>query len=105
MRINTISQCELLLRPEGLVKAKEKNAKIYVAGHNGLVGSAILCRLQKEGFENIVTREFDELDLTNQAETLAFFEQEKPLPEKEKIAPHRALVCDLKVGYTAYIKQ
>ena len=56
----------------------KKNAKIFVAGHQGLVGSAILRRLQKEGFKNIITRTHTELDLTNQAETLAFFEQEKP---------------------------
>ncbi len=56
----------------------KKNAKIFVAGHNGLVGSAILRRLQKEGFKNIITRTHTELDLTNQAETLAFFEKEKP---------------------------
>lgn len=56
----------------------EKEAKIFVAGHKGLVGSAILRRLQKEGFKNIITKTPDELDLTNQAETLAFFEKEKP---------------------------
>jgi len=56
----------------------KKNAKIFVAGHNGLVGSAILRRLQKEGFKNIITRTHTELDLTNQAETLAFFEKERP---------------------------
>lgn len=56
----------------------EKNAKIYVAGHQGLVGSAILRRLKKEGFNNIITRNSDELDLTNQAQTLSFFETEKP---------------------------
>ena len=56
----------------------EKEAKIYVAGHTGLVGSAILRRLQKEGFKNIITKTSDELDLTNQAETLKFFEEEKP---------------------------
>ena len=56
----------------------EKDAKIYLAGHTGLVGSALLRRLKKDGFTNIITRELDELDLTNQAETLAFFEKEKP---------------------------
>lgn len=56
----------------------EKNEKIFVAGHNGLVGSAILRRLQKEGFNNIITKTHTELDLTNQAETLAFFEKERP---------------------------
>ena len=56
----------------------KKNAKIYVAGHMGLVGSAIVRRLKKEGYKNIIVRTPQELDLTNQAETLAFFEQEKP---------------------------
>lgn len=56
----------------------KKNAKIYVAGHMGLVGSAIVRQLKKEGYKNIIVRTPQELDLTNQAETLAFFEQEKP---------------------------
>lgn len=56
----------------------KQNSRIYVAGHAGLVGSAILRRLQKEGFTNLITRSSRELDLTNQAETLAFFEQERP---------------------------
>ena len=56
----------------------DKKAKIYIAGHRGLVGSAILRHLQKEGYTNIITRTSKELDLTNQAATLAFFETEKP---------------------------
>ena len=56
----------------------EKNAKIYLSGHRGLVGSAIYRRLQKEGFTNIITRTHAELDLTNPAEVNAFFEKEKP---------------------------
>lgn len=56
----------------------EKDAKIYLSGHRGLVGSAIYRRLQKEGFTNIITRTHAELDLTNQAEVNAFFEKEKP---------------------------
>ena len=52
--------------------------KIYVAGHRGLVGSAIVRKLQHEGFKNIVTRTHSELDLTNQAEVKRFFEEEKP---------------------------
>ena len=56
----------------------DKNAKIFLAGHKGLVGSAIYRRLVKEGFTHIITRESRELDLTNQAETFAFFEREKP---------------------------
>ncbi|MEA2108174.1 MAG: GDP-L-fucose synthase [Pseudomonadota bacterium] len=56
----------------------EKNAKIYVAGHRGLVGSAIVRRLQKDGYENIIVRTSAELDLTNQQATAAFFAAEKP---------------------------
>ena len=56
----------------------EKDAKIYLSGHRGLVGSAIYRRLQKEGFTNIITRTHAELDLTNQADVNAFFEKEKP---------------------------
>ena len=56
----------------------DKQSKIYIAGHSGLVGSAILRRLEKEGFTNIITRNSAELDLCNQAETEKFFEQEKP---------------------------
>jgi len=56
----------------------EKSSKIYVAGHRGMVGSAIYRKLHKEGFENIVTRTSKELDLRNQEEVDAFFENEKP---------------------------
>lgn len=56
----------------------EKNAKIYVAGHRGLVGSAIYRNLQSKGYSNIVTRTHRELDLTNQAAVSEFFAQEKP---------------------------
>jgi GDP-L-fucose synthase len=52
--------------------------KIYVAGHRGMVGSAIVRNLELNGFTNIVTRTHAELDLTNQANVAAFFEQEKP---------------------------
>ncbi|CAL1520758.1 GDP-L-fucose synthase [Chitinophaga sp. MM2321] len=52
--------------------------KIYVAGHRGMVGSAIVRRLQKDGFNNIITRTSKELDLREQAATAAFFEQTKP---------------------------
>jgi GDP-L-fucose synthase len=52
--------------------------KIYVAGHRGMVGSAIVRNLQAKGFSNIVTRTHTELDLTNQAQVASFFEQEKP---------------------------
>ena len=56
----------------------EKNAKIFVAGHRGLVGSAILENLQSKGYQNIVTRTHKELDLTSQKQVSDFFEQEKP---------------------------
>ena len=52
--------------------------KIFVAGHRGMVGSAIMRKLQKEGFTNIVTRTSSELDLRNQAAVNAFFEKEHP---------------------------
>jgi len=52
--------------------------KIYVAGHRGMVGSAIVRHLQANGFRNIVTRTHAQLDLINQAQVKAFFEQEKP---------------------------
>src|SRR5690606_5914077 len=51
---------------------------IYIAGHRGMVGSAILRKLQQEGFSNIITRTSKELDLRNQEQVSEFFEQEKP---------------------------
>jgi len=54
------------------------NARIYVAGHRGLAGSAILRRLTSEGFRNLVTRTHAELELTDAAAVRAFFEAEKP---------------------------
>ncbi|MDR2285448.1 MAG: GDP-L-fucose synthase [Sphingobacterium sp.] len=56
----------------------EKEAKIYVAGHRGMVGSAIHEKLKQEGYTNIVTRTSKELDLRNQHDVAAFFEAEKP---------------------------
>jgi len=56
----------------------EKNAKIYVAGHRGMVGSAIVRNLQAKGYTNIVTRTHQELDLINLAAVDLFFKQEKP---------------------------
>ena len=55
-----------------------KNPKIYIAGHRGMVGSAIVRNLQAQGFDNIVTKTHAELDLTNQQAVKEFFEQEKP---------------------------
>ena len=56
----------------------EKNAKIYVAGHRGMVGSAIVRALRNQGYENIITRTHAELDLTRQEAVEAFFAEEKP---------------------------
>jgi GDP-L-fucose synthase len=54
------------------------NDKIYIAGHRGLVGSAIVRQLEERGFTNLLMRTHKELDLTNQAQVQDFFKQEKP---------------------------
>jgi len=56
----------------------DKNAKIYVVGHRGLVGGAILRELQRQGYSNLVMRTHAELDLEDGEATLRFFEQERP---------------------------
>jgi GDP-L-fucose synthase len=56
----------------------EKNAKIYIAGHRGMVGSAIVRRLKSEGYNNLVYKTSSELDLRNQLAVNDFFETEKP---------------------------
>ncbi len=56
----------------------DKNAKIYIAGHRGLVGSAIVRKLQSLDYTNLITRTSRELDLRSQAAVAEFFEQEKP---------------------------
>jgi len=56
----------------------DKSSKIYVAGHRGLVGSAIVRALQSQGYTNLLTRKHAELDLTDQAATRAFLERERP---------------------------
>ena len=56
----------------------EKNAKIYVAGHRGMVGAALMRRLQHEGYTNLLTRTSAELDLRDQAAVARFFEEEEP---------------------------
>ncbi len=56
----------------------ERNSKIYLAGHDGLVGSAIFRALRAAGYANIVTRGIKELDLRRQADAEAFFESERP---------------------------
>lgn len=56
----------------------ELNSKIFVAGHNGMVGSAIVRKLKNEGYTNIITASHQELDLTNQSRTYNYFKNEKP---------------------------
>jgi GDP-L-fucose synthase len=56
----------------------QKDSKIYIAGHNGLVGSALLRNLRQKGYTNFVLRTFEELDLTNQEAVHTFFASEKP---------------------------
>ena len=54
------------------------NDKIYIAGHRGLVGSAIVRQLKERGFTNLCMRTHEDLDLTNQAQVNIFFQKEKP---------------------------
>jgi GDP-L-fucose synthase len=56
----------------------DKRSKIYIAGHRGLVGSAIMRGLKQKGYSNLVTRTHAELDLTNQKATETFFAEEQP---------------------------
>lgn len=56
----------------------DRQARIYVAGHTGLVGSAIVRKLESEGFHNLILRTSSELDLRNQVSVARFFEEEKP---------------------------
>lgn len=56
----------------------EKDRKIYVTGHTGMLGSAMMKKLKSEGYHNIITRTHDQLDLTRQADVEAFFEAERP---------------------------
>ena len=55
-----------------------QNQKIYIAGHRGMVGSAIMVELQRKGYTNLLYRTHEELDLINQAAVKQFFETEKP---------------------------
>ena len=56
----------------------DKEDKIYIAGHRGMVGSAIYRKLKAAGFSNFITRELSELDLRSQQDVASFFEKEKP---------------------------
>lgn len=66
-----------------------KDSKIYIAGHNGLTGSAILTKLQEKGYKNFILKSHKELDLTNQQAVEYFFEKEKP---------EYVFLCAAKVG-------
>lgn len=67
----------------------KKDSRIYVAGHRGLVGSAIIRQLNKDGYTDIITRTHNELDLINQQAVTGFFEEEKP---------EYVFLCAAKVG-------
>lgn len=67
----------------------EKNAKIFVAGHNGLLGSTIIKRLKKEGYKNIITRSHSQMDLTRQSVVEKFFDSNRP---------QYVILCAAKVG-------
>ena len=56
----------------------DKNSKIYVAGHRGLLGSAVVRRLQADGFKNLILRTSEELDLMDQRATFEFLKSERP---------------------------
>ena len=56
----------------------KKNSKIYIAGHSGMVGSALVRHLKEKGFTNLILRTSSELDLTNQASVAKFFKVESP---------------------------
>ena len=79
----------------------EKNGKIYVAGHRGMVGSAIVRELKRQGYNNIITRTHHELNLCRQEAVERFFAQENQsmyfwLPPKwEALRPTRALSLTL----------
>ena len=60
------------------INEMKKQDKIYVAGHRGLVGSAIVRNLKSKGYNNIIGKTHAELDLTNQQAVREYFEQEKP---------------------------
>lgn len=67
----------------------KKESKIYLAGHEGLVGSSLLNKLKESGYKNILTKSFSELDLRNQAAVNSFFETNKP---------EYIFICAAKVG-------
>lgn len=77
MRLQKLDSPRIMNRKRDSV-TMEKNAKIYVAGHRGMVGSAIVRELKRQGYTNIVTRSHKELDLTRQEPVEEFFAKERP---------------------------
>ena len=55
-----------------------KNSKIYIAGHNGMVGSAITRKLKQKGFKNLIFKDKNQLDLVDQKKTFQFLKRNKP---------------------------
>ena len=72
----------------------DKSSKIYVAGHHGLVGSAIWNNLKKRGYCNLVGRTHSELDLTDQLAVKRFFDEEQP----DAVVLAAAFVGGIKIG-------
>ena len=56
----------------------DKHSSIYIAGHTGMVGSAIVRELRRQGYDNLILKSHTELDLTRQSDVEAFFYDEKP---------------------------
>ena len=79
----------------------DKNAKIYVAGHHGLVGSAIWNNLLQRGYTNLVGRSHKELDLTDQVAVRQFFDEEKPDAVVLAAAFEKPLILHTKKGAAA----
>ena len=86
----------------------EKTTKIYIAGHKGLIGSAMLKTLKNNGFKNLVTADKKDLDLTNQLDTINFFNVKKPKViilavgdnggiEENKLKPHNLIINNLSI--------
>jgi len=71
-----VLKCPILMN--SLFLNMKQSDKIYIAGHRGLVGSAIVRKLKSRGFDNLLMRTHEELDLTSQTEVQNFFQQEKP---------------------------
>ena len=71
------------------------SSKIYIAGHRGLAGSAIVRELQRQGYTNLVMRTHAELDLEDVAATLQFFKQERPEVVESGVTGHLGIVGDV----------